>query len=69
MSTKNNYHIIGNFIQLIDKYRTPCAQVIDNKLIVHHFMTHVDRRAKGFKGTIDNIDSAVDTGTKTAGIS
>ena len=66
MSTENNNYIVGDVFQLVDKDGTAIAQVIDNKFVMHHLMTHIDRRAKYFQCPIDNINGAIDTGTKAA---
>ena len=34
----------------------------------YFFVAHVDRRAQGFDGTLDDLDGAVDAGAETSGI-
>jgi hypothetical protein len=43
-------------------------QVIDDKGIMHHLMTHIDRRTKNFQRTLNNFNGTVNAGTKTTGI-
>ena len=65
VGAENYDYIIRHFVQLIDKYRTPGAQVIHHKLVVDHLVADIDRGAKHFQSAIDYIDSAIDTGTET----
>src|SRR5690606_11346896 len=60
--------VVRHLVQLLDEDRTARAQVLDHELVVHHFVTHVDRRAEHFQGPIDDLDGAIDAGAEAAGI-
>ena len=68
MGAENDDHIVRHLIQLFDEYRATRAQIFDHELVVHHFMTHVDRRAEHFQRTIDDLDGAVDAGAEATGV-
>ena len=65
MSAEDDDHIIRNLIQLFDKDRATRTQVFHHKLVVHHFVTHIDGRAEDFQRAVDDLDGAVDAGTET----
>src|SRR5690606_39855773 len=44
------------------------SKVLDHELVVHHFVTHVDRRAEDLQGAVDDLDGAVDTGAEATGV-
>jgi hypothetical protein len=41
------------------------GKVIDHETIVHNFMAHIDRGTENLQCAFYDIDSTVDTGTKT----
>jgi hypothetical protein len=41
-----------------------CLEVVDHELVVHDFVAHVDRRAQGLDGALDDLDGAVDAGAE-----
>ncbi|KPW25998.1 Uncharacterized protein ALO83_04863 [Pseudomonas cannabina pv. alisalensis] len=68
VGTENNDDVVRHLVQLFDEDRAARAQVFDDKFVVYHFMSHVDRRTKHFQSAIDDFDRAVHTGTKAAGV-
>src|SRR5690606_27542647 len=59
---------VGHLVQLLDEDRPALLQVVDHVAVVHDLVAHVDRRAQGLDGTLDDLDPAVDAGAETAGI-
>jgi hypothetical protein len=66
MGAKNNDRLVGHFGQLIDKYRTASAQVIDYVTVVNHLVAHIHRPAKHLEGAIDDVDGTIYPGTETS---
>ena len=69
MSTKYNNGVVRNFLKLLHENSTTAAKIINDKPVVHHFMTHINRTAEYLQCTIYNINGTIDAGTKTTGIS
>ena len=59
---------VRHFANLLDKNRTALAQAVDHVAVVHHFVTHVNRRAVNLQRVFNNADSAVYTGAKPRGL-
>ncbi len=57
-----------NLVQLLDEHRALVAQVVDDELVVDHFVAHVDRRAELHERLLDDRDRAVDAGAEAARI-
>jgi hypothetical protein len=55
---------IRHFVQFLDEHRAARAQVVHHEAVVHDFVAHVDRRAEGFDGALDDLDGAVDAGAE-----
>src|SRR5690606_19131616 len=68
VGAEDDDNVIGDFMQLVNEHRPAVAQVLYHKLVVHHFMTHVDRWTEHFQGAVDDFDSPVDAGTEAARI-
>jgi len=68
MGAEDDDGVVRHLVQLLDEHRTAGTQVLDHELVVHHFMTHVDRRAEHFQRTIDDLDGAVDAGAEATGV-
>ena len=68
MSAEHNRAAGGDFRQLIDEYRTLRPQVVDDELVVDHFVPDVDRRAVLRQRLFHDRYGAIDTCAKTAGI-
>ena len=64
----NQRRALRYFRQIIDKHRTFFAQVIDDKLVMDDFMTHINRCAELFQSTFDNTDCPIHTGAEAARI-
>jgi len=69
MCAEYNGGAIRDFIQLLDKYRAFFHQVADHVTIVHDFVADVDRRGEQLQRAFDNLDGAINPGTKTTWIS
>src|SRR5690606_13843566 len=57
---------IGNFIELLDESRAQGAQALHHVAVVHHLVTHMDRRAEQLERPLDDVDGAVHAGAETA---
>ena len=68
MGTENHRATIRHLVQFIDKHGTARPQTFDNMAIMHDFMAHIDRGTKQLQCAFDNLDSTINTGTKTARI-
>ena len=55
-----------HFGQVFDKDRTFFAQIVHHEFIVHHFMTHINRRAEFFQRALHDTDGPIDTGAEAA---
>ncbi|MNS53163.1 hypothetical protein D3C72_859110 [compost metagenome] len=66
VGTEDDDDVIRHLIQLFDKDRTTRTQVFDHELVVHHFVTHIDRRAEDFQRAVDDLDRPVDPGAEAA---
>ena len=42
------------------------GQAVHDRLVEHHFVTHIDRRTEHLQGAFYDLDSPVDTGAKPA---
>jgi len=58
----------GNLVQLLYEDRPFGAQVLDHRAVVHDLVAHVDRRAVARERALDDLDRALDAGTKAARI-
>ena len=58
----------GHFREIVDEHGAALAQVVDDEPVVHHFVTHVDRRAVQHDRALDDLDGAVDAGAEAARI-
>ena len=53
-------------VELVDEDRAALAQVLDDVLVVHDLLAHVDRRAVQLERALDGLDGAVDAGAVAA---
>ena len=56
------------FEAFLDEYRALGAQVVDDELVMHHFVAHIDRRAEALQCLLDDLDGALDAGAEAARI-
>src|SRR6185437_14861020 len=65
-AVRREYHrpIVRHLAELGDEDRALGLESLDHEAIVHDFVTHIDRPAVTFEGALDDLDGAVDTGTK-----
>uniref|UniRef100_A0A0N5A5U6 NAD-specific glutamate dehydrogenase n=1 Tax=Parastrongyloides trichosuri TaxID=131310 RepID=A0A0N5A5U6_PARTI len=66
VGTEDDDDVIGHLVELFDEDRPARAQVFDHELVVHHFVTHIDRRAEHLEGAIDDFDRPVHAGAEAA---
>ena len=57
---------VRHVVDLVDKDRALFRQLIHNIAVMDNFAAHVDGRAKGFKGDLDDVDRAHHSGAKAA---
>ena len=55
-----------DLVELVDKHRALGAQAVDHVLVVHHFVTDVDRCAEQRQRPLDDGDGAFDAGAEAA---
>ena len=68
MRTKNHRTAGWHFVKFFNEHSPLGTQIITDKLVVHDFVAHIDRRTEFLQGTFDDGDGAFNTGTKTARI-
>ena len=66
MSAENNDRVIRNLIELLHKDRTAITQIVHDCFVVHHFVTNVNGLSEDLKRAINDVDSAINTSTKSA---
>ena len=59
---------VRHLVELVDEHRAELAQPVDHVHVVHHLVTHVDRRAEQRDGALDDVDGAIDAGAEATGI-
>jgi hypothetical protein len=59
---------LGTSCQLLDEDCALGLQIVDDELVVHDLVAHVDRRAELRERLLDDSDGAVDAGAEAAGI-
>ena len=69
MGTEDYHHIIGNFIDFINKYRAAISQLINHKFVMNHFVPHIHRGTKLIERQINNINGTIYACTETSGVS
>ena len=57
-----------HFFDVVDERHSSGAERIDNVLVVHDLMKHIDRRAVRLQNLIDTVDRHVHAGTESAGV-
>src|SRR5690606_2887482 len=55
-----------HLVQFVDEDRALVTQVVDDELVVHDFVAHVDRRAEALQCALDDLDCALDAGAEAA---
>ena len=68
MGTEHQCCASRNFGEVLDEDRAARFQVVDHIGVVDDLMAYVDRCAKFCQSPLDNLDRAVDAGTKPAGL-
>ena len=59
---------VRHLVELLDEHGAEAAQPLDDVAVVHHFVTHVDRRAEQLDRALDDVDGAIDAGAEAARI-
>lgn len=67
MGRKDHHGTCWHFIQLIYKNNTLGLEGIHHELVVHDFVTHIDRRTKFFNSLFHHMDGAVNAGAEASG--
>ncbi|OPZ08337.1 MAG: hypothetical protein BWZ07_03172 [Alphaproteobacteria bacterium ADurb.BinA280] len=57
---------IGNVFQLLDKDCPPRLQIVNDVLVVHHLVSHIDGSPKFLQRTLDDGDGAINARAKAA---
>ena len=57
---------VRHLVQLLDEHRAHVAQPLDDMPVVHHLVTHEDRRAEQHDRPLDDVDGAIDAGAEPA---
>ena len=65
MCTINDHTPTWNLRNFINKYSPFIFKVLYNIFIMDYFVTNVDWRSMFFNGTLNNLDSAINSCTKT----
>ena len=60
---------VRHFADLFNEDGAALAQAVDHVAVVHHFVTHINRRAVNLQRVFNNADSAVYTGAEAARVS
>ena len=68
MGAEDDDDVVRHLVELFDEDGPAVAQVLDHELVVHHFMTHIDRRAEDFQGAVDDLDRPVDPAQNPRGL-
>src|SRR5690606_30575269 len=58
----------GHLVELLDEDRAALLEIVDHVAVVHDLVAHVDRRAEGLDGALDDLDGAIDAGAEAAGV-
>ncbi len=64
MGGKYDRPVIGAFVKFFNKDRSFVAQAVHHEFVVHDFMAHKHRCAPFFQRHFDDLDCAINTGTK-----
>ena len=57
----------GNLVNLVNEYDAFLPEGIDDELVVHDLMAHVDGGGEFFESLLDYVDGTVDSGAEPAG--
>ena len=57
---------VGHVVDFVDEDRALFRQLIHNIAVMDDFAAHINGRAEGFKGDLDDVDGAHHAGAKTA---
>ena len=69
MGAEDDGGTIRDLIEFFDEYRAFLSQVADHVTVVHDFMANVDGGRKYLQRTLDDLDSAIYTGTEATRVS
>ena len=67
MRAENHRITRRHLVEFFDKDRALGTQVIDHEFVMHHLVTHVNRRTVQRQGAFNDLDGAINAGTKAAG--
>ena len=66
MGAEDGHRVGRNLGQVLDEVGALGLQALDHVLVVHDFVTHVDRRTVFLQRALDDLDGTDDAGAKTA---
>ena len=66
MRTKYQYTFLRDFIKIFNENCAFLFQILDDKAIMHHLMTHINRCAMHGKRSFNNLNSPIYTGAKSS---
>ena len=69
VGAEDHQFVIRHFVQLVHKDRAALPQVAHHKLVVDHFVAHVDWRTEHIQCAVYDFYGAVYTGTEATGVS
>ena len=67
MGRENHHGTRRDFVEFIDKDNALGLERIDHELVVHNFVTHINRGSELFNSLLYHMDCAVYTGTESTG--
>ena len=69
MGAEDGDRMRGNLGEVLDEMRALGLQALDDVLVVHDLMAHIDRRTVFLQGALDDLDGTHHAGAKTARLS
>ena len=66
MGGKHHRRTGRHLMQFLYKNGTFVGKFINDSLVMHNLVTHIDRRTKLVEGCLDDFDGPVNTGAKAA---
>ncbi|MCY1539447.1 hypothetical protein D9M68_750340 [compost metagenome] len=68
MRAEDRHRVRGHLGQLFDEHGALRLQVVDDVLVVHDLVAHVDGRAVAPQRVFDRVDGPHDAGAETTGL-
>ena len=64
----NHTRTLRHLIQFVDEDRAFSSKVVDDIAVMHDLLAHIDRRAEGLEGNLDDIDGSHHACAEAAGL-